>query len=85
MKCKSVAGYQAFPQEGALARNANLQLDELQAKLVADRGTVYCYVIATIEEQKGRLVQTGSRQFMDRMARQFVLTHGGVEEEHDAE
>lgn len=60
MKCKSVADHQAFSQEGPLARNANLQLNELHARLVADRGTVYCYVIATIEEQNGRLVQTGS-------------------------
>jgi hypothetical protein len=60
MKCKSVTDHQAFPRKGVLIRNANPQLDELRAKLVAECGTVYCYVAASVEERSGCLVQTGS-------------------------
>lgn len=57
---RGIIDHQAFPREGPLAYNANLELTELRARLAADGGTLYCYVIDTIEEQGGRFVQTGS-------------------------
>ncbi len=66
MKCGTTAtprgliDYQAFPLEGPLAYNANLELTELRARLAADSGTGYRYVVKTIKARNGRLVQTGS-------------------------
>ena len=47
---RGIIDHQAFPGEGPLAYNANLELTELRARLAADSGTLYCYVIDTIAE-----------------------------------
>jgi len=51
---------QPFPQTGLLADNMNWQLGPLRKKIGQSQAIVYCYVIATIENQHGHFVQRGS-------------------------
>lgn len=61
MTCSgSVRDHQPFPRAGRLADNANLALDALRDKISAGRATVYCYVVASIENRGGHFVQRGS-------------------------
>ena len=59
--CAQTGGdYQPFPRTGRLAENTNLSLDGLRARVLPGPAKVYCYIVATVENRRGRLVQTGS-------------------------
>lgn len=61
MKCPTDGhDCQPFPRTGQLSSNMSVQLDVLRDKFAADRSLIYCYIIATVKNQDGYFVQTGS-------------------------
>ena len=53
--------YQPLPRLGVLARNLNLNREDLRKRLASNMDdTVYYYVVDTVEYENGRLYQTGS-------------------------
>jgi hypothetical protein len=50
--------HQPFPRSGRLAVNANLPPETLRQR-VAGTGTVYCYIITSVKNRDGQLVQAG--------------------------
>lgn len=52
--------YQPFPQEGKLFENSNLPLDALRQRIDPEQTTTYCYVVDTVKNEGGRLVQRES-------------------------
>lgn len=52
--------YQRFPKSGPLADTLNLDRAELIRRIGEMRGSVYCYVLTTVKDDGGELVQTGT-------------------------
>jgi hypothetical protein len=52
--------YQPYPITGLLARNMNIELENLKSKFCVEQADVYCYVVATIKNRNGQYFQTGS-------------------------
>jgi hypothetical protein len=61
-KCKSTVAqpYQSFPVSGSLAKNPNLNLNDLKKRLInQEDATVYCYVIKSVKNKDNIFQQTG--------------------------
>ena len=52
--------HQPFPTTGRLMSNMNLGFTKLNTKICSERAEVYCYVVATINNQNDLFFQTGS-------------------------
>ena len=53
--------YQPFPRRGVLARNLNLEREELLERVACFmRDRIYRYVVCTVKHENNRLYQTGS-------------------------
>lgn len=51
---------QRFPRSGPLANGLNLDRDELAHRIGEIRGTVYCYIVATVKGAGGMFMQVGT-------------------------
>ena len=52
--------YQEFPAAGSLRDNLNLDRRQLSERLRGAQGTVYCYIVRTVQRVNGCFAQTGS-------------------------
>ena len=52
--------HQPFPTTGRLMSNMNLEFAKLNTEIYSEQAEVYCYVVATINNQNGHFFQTGS-------------------------
>jgi hypothetical protein len=61
MACKTDdTDHQPFPQRGALTNSLDLTAAEVQQAVAGTCATVYCYIIATVEQRDGRFIQHGT-------------------------